>query len=135
MAYTTIAAIGECTLNSNVRISNDVALMTDDNIIHFCGEIKNTAVSRNTRILTLPSSFPRMERRTIGLCCIEHPSSTPQYETGYFIINTANQVYTGQDIASTDVVHLDQLQFSMNGKFYSTSIGNTTGFTSPLSAR
>ena len=135
MAYNNIAAIGTCSVNTGITIDNPVALMTIDNIIHILGEITNSSITSGTRVLTLPTSFPTMERRTVGTCVIEHDSGTPKYEIGFFVINTANQIYTAQAIASTDVVHLDQLQFSMNGKFYSSKIGNISGFTSPLNTR
>ena len=135
MTYNYLGAIGECTLASGVTISNQTALMTVDNIIHFCGDISNSTISSGAQVLTLPSSFPRSSTRKVCLCTIEHPSATPRYTTGYFVLSTNNILYTAQAIASTDIVHLNELQFNLNEQFYSATIGNTTGFTSPLDAR
>lgn len=132
MAYGKIASIGEVILGNNVTMTNKTVLMTDSNIIMLCGDMTLTGNHSASDILfTLPNSdmFPIRTLSILGVCQQTGGSRL----TRVFFIDMQGNFRC--NIPVDGIYYLDGFMWHNNSKYYSSTIGNTSGFTSPLTAR
>lgn len=132
MAYGNIAAIGKCTLGTNVSMTSDVAIMNDSNIVMLCGDMTLTGTHTASDVLfTLPDSamFPSTTLTMLG---VFQPTSGSR-TTRVFQVDTSGQFTCTNPTAGT--YYLNGFMWHNNSKYYSSAIGNIGGYTSPLSAR
>lgn len=132
MAYGNISAIGKLTLGTNVSMSNNIALMDDNNIVMLCDDIVLSGThSASDTLLTLPDSsmFPTSDI-TLLVCCLPTSGSRT---TRVLIVDSSGNIKCTNPSAGT--YYLRGYMWHNNGRYYSSSIGNIGGFTSPLDAR
>lgn len=131
MAYGNISAIGKCTLGTNVTMSNNVALMDDNNIIMLCDDMVLTGThNANDILFTLPDSsmFPSQDIYLLG---IYQPTSGTK-QTRVFLVDTNGNFKCTNPAAGT--YYLNGYLWHNNGKYYSNKV-NASSQTSPLNLR
>lgn len=131
MAYGNISAIGKCTLGTNVTMTNNVALMNDNNIIMLCDDMILTDThSATDALLTLPDSsmFPN---ETLTLLTVFKPTSGNR-TTRVMLVNTDGTITCTNPAAGT--YYLNGFMWHNNNRYYSQALGNISGFTRPWNA-
>lgn len=134
MAYNFVAYIGEVTTSHTM--TNKTIIMTPDNICMLLSDIKPASnISAGGTVFTLPDPilYPKEE---ISIVVPAYSSSNPT--TNYYRIlniqpNGTVTVRTSTSTAYT--LKTNGLTWHINDKFYSNTIGNTSGFTRPYNAR
>lgn len=127
MAYTRIAAIGECT--TSLTMTNKTILMTVDNIVCICGDIQGT-VAANGVLFTLPDSSMYPEQ---DILLIVMGLSGGTYSQRRIRVKPNGDVVS--DSAATNMTFFTNgFMFHVNSKFYNSTLGNNDEsiMTSPL---
>lgn len=134
MAYNVIAAIANVSVTStHAHMDNNTVIMTMDNVVHLTGDIQiDNGYALGEDIFTLPET---MRPRNMVYLPVTYTTSTSAgaSATNHTIrIRPDGRVFVPQAVTSTRYYHTNGLMFNVNDAYYSQSIGNTGGFTSPL---
>ena len=121
MAYGHIAYVGEGT--TAFTMTNKTVIMTIDNIVLICGNIKNVICNAGDTLFTLPdaSLFPA---DTILIPVYTVNEGTNAKAVYSLQINTDGTITSPSASAALRTYFTNGLAFSVNDRYYSAAIGN-----------